>query len=326
VVDELRSRGGSLGAEDLRAHETGEVDPLSVELDGCTLLEQPPVSQGVMVSAMMLALEEADRRGWRIEGDAPRATVREHHLQVEIYRRVREYRDRFLVDPRFADEKQSWRLTHWLSRKHAGGTCDRLRPDRVVPWPAPDAHDDLGDTTYLCVADSGGNIVSWIQSIFHPFGAGFLVPGTGILLNNRMAGFSMDPESPNRLAPGKKPVHTLNSWMVLRDAKPWMVGGTPGAERQIQTNVQVLRGRLARGVALAEAIRAPRWMLDENDRVAIEGRGPAEVRRRLKDRGHAIVRIGPWDASGLVQAIESLEAGGWLACTDPRGEGLAAGF
>jgi gamma-glutamyltranspeptidase/glutathione hydrolase len=185
---------------------------------------------------------------------------------------------------------------------------------------------DVGDTTYLCVADGDGNIVSWIQSIFHPFGAGFVVPGTGIILNNRMYGFSLDPSSPNRLEPGKRTVHTLNSWMLLRDGRPWVVGGTPGAEKQIQTNAQILRARLVHSMKLADVLRAPRWGIDEKDRVAIEGRGPADVRRRLKRRGHAVVRIGPWEGSGFVQAIERLDGGGWMACTDPRGDGLAVGL
>jgi gamma-glutamyltranspeptidase / glutathione hydrolase len=326
IAEAVAERGGALALDDLRRHETEEVEPLAVDLEGLRLLEQPPPSQGAMVLAMMVALEEADVRGWRIEGTDARALAREIHLQVETYRRARAYRDHWLCDPRVASDSQLRRIDHWLSPEHAAGTCDRIdlyhRRDIVPSSPA----EDVRDTTHLCVADGDGNAVSWIQSIFHPFGAGFVVPGTGIILNNRMNGFSLDPVSPNVVAPGKRPIHTLNAWMALRDGRPWLVGGTPGAERQIQTNVQILRARAARNLPLAEALRMPRWGIDEQERIALEGRIPREVRRRLERYGHTVVRVGPWEGSGFVQAIERLPDGGWAACTDPRGEGLAAGF
>jgi len=203
VVADIRARGGILELGDLSTHTTEETEPLSVDLEGCTLLEQPPVSQGIMVLATMLALEEADRRGWFIDEDSVRAMAREFHLQIEIYRRVRTYRDLFLLDPRFANAKQKWRLEHWIDPKHAAGTIDRIDVDRVVPIPPPPQATDLGDTTYLCVADGEGDIVSWIQSIFHPFGAGFVVPGTGIIMNNRMNGFSLDQNHRTGSSPGR---------------------------------------------------------------------------------------------------------------------------
>ena len=328
IAAAIAERGGLLALGDLREHGTEEVEPLAIDLRAGRLLEQPPVSQGAMVAVLLAALDEADRRGWRIDDGSPRAIAREIHLQAEIYRRERATRDRLLCDPRFweqeQEQEQASRFARWLEPAHAAGTVDRIDPERVVPLPGSPAREE-GDTTYLCAADRDGNVVSWIQSVFHPYGAGFVVPGTGILLNNRMNGFSPHPGSPNRPAPGKRPVHTLNSWIVLRQGEPWLAGGTPGAERQITTNVQVLRSRLAGGRPLAEAIEAPRWMLDDADRLAIEGRGPAEARRCLKRMGHAGVRLGPWQASGFVQALERLPSGGWIACADPRGEGLAVG-
>jgi gamma-glutamyltranspeptidase/glutathione hydrolase len=305
IAGDLRNRGGILSTEDLRAHETEERDPLSIELtafsaapgtsdnypsQSCTVLEQPPVSQGGMVLDILGWLEAADREGGRGGGASPRGEsredAREMHMQILAYREARERRDRAFSDPRFAGR----------------------------------------DTTYLCTVDPSGNAVSWIQSIFQPFGAGFIVPGTGIILNDRMTGFSLDPASPNRLEPGKRTIHTLNTWMALREGRPWILGGTPGGERQVQTNVQVLRSRLAHGRPLAEALEAPRWGIDDKGRVEVEARLPRDTRRRLEALGHKVVRVGPWNGSGFVQAIERLDGGGWLACTDPRGEGLAAGF
>lgn len=300
IVDGLMARGGLLSREDLAAHETEERDPLSLALPhgdqpgppgdhpngGCVVLEQPPVSQGGMVLDILGWLAESERRGAGGSETSARADAREMHMQILAYREARERRDRSCCDPRFAGR----------------------------------------DTTYLCVVDESGNAVSWIQSVFQPFGAGFIVPGTGVIMNDRMTGFSLDPASPNRLAPGKRTVHTLNTWMVLREGRPWILGGTPGGERQVQTNVQILRARLAGGRSLAEALAAPRWGIDAKDRVEVEARLPRDVRRRLEALGHDVARVGPWDGSGFVQAIERLDDGGWLACTDPRGEGLASGY
>lgn len=296
IVEDLLARGGPMSRDDLAAHETDERDPLTLDLPGhgegdCTILEQPPISQGGMVLEILKWLDEADRTEARFDPDTARGIAQEMHAQILAYREARARRDATTAycDPRF--------------RAREGA-----------------------DTTYLCAVDPEGNAVSWIQSIFHPFGAGYIVPGTGVILNNRMTGFSLDPASPNCLAPGKRTIHTLNTWMTLRGGKPWILGGTPGGERQVQTNVQVLRARLAHSRPLAEALRAPRWGIDERDRVEVEARLPREVRRRLEALGHPVVRVGPWDGSGFVQVIERLDGGGWLACTDPRGEGLAAGF
>jgi gamma-glutamyltranspeptidase/glutathione hydrolase len=341
--------------DDLRAHETDEVDPLAMRVENppgahaLILLEQPPVSQGAMVPAILMCMEEADRRGLAISGTDPRATAREIHLQVEVYRRIRADRDLWFCDSRSAPASFEAQLAGWMSGAGATATVAAIEAGlapvsaAVREAKAAEAREAKArrkkagrsgaqrsrlprDTTYLCVVDAQGNAVSWIQSIFHPFGAGWVVPGTGILLNNRMTGFSLDPGSPNRIAPRKRTIHTLNPWMVLRDGTPWVIGGTPGAEAQVMVNVQVLRARIARSAPLVEAIRAPRWHLDAADRVHIEARFPREVRRRLERRGHTVVRDGPWDGPGFFQAIERLDGGGWLACTDPRGEGLAIGM
>jgi gamma-glutamyltranspeptidase / glutathione hydrolase len=213
---------------------------------------------------------------------------------------------------------------------------------------------DGTDTTYLCAADGEGNAVGLIQSIFHPFGCGFLEPGTGIILNNRAAGFSLDPRSPNRLEPGKRARHTLNSWMLLGPDGPCFVGGTPGAHNQVVVNLQVIRALLTGGprwagptpmrpekwtearVAeleplppdelLAAALEAPRWDLDPLGRVRVEARAPGDCRRRLRRAGHEAVRSGPWEGSGFVQAIQFPGHGVLLGATDPRGEGIALGL
>jgi gamma-glutamyltranspeptidase / glutathione hydrolase len=216
--------------------------------------------------------------------------------------------------------------------------------------PGPDGT----DTTYLCAADAEGNAVGLIQSIFHPFGCGFLDPFTGIILNNRAAGFSLDPRSPNRLEPRKRPRHTLNSWMLRGPDGPRFAGGTPGAQNQVVVNLQVLRALLAGeplwagpppmrpekwtearldtgrsvppGELLAAVLEAPRWDLDPFGRVRVEARAPGDCRRLLRRAGHEAVRGGPWDGTGFCQAIQFAADGVLIGATDPRGEGSALGF
>jgi len=216
------------------------------------------------------------------------------------------------------------------------------------------------DTTYLCAADGDGNMAGLIQSIFHPFGCGFLEPGTGILLNNRACGFSLAERDVNRLEPGKRTLHTLNSFLLTLDGKPWLIGGTPGADNQVQTSLQVLRHFLSGRVLwpgplpmkkgkwhhqreddasaprlrpeerLAGALEAPRWRIDPAGVLHLESRMAAEIPRRLGKIGWPARKIGPWDGSGFFQAIECLESPGggvvYLGATDPRGEGQAVGL
>lgn len=212
------------------------------------------------------------------------------------------------------------------------------------------------DTTFLCAADGEGNAVCLIQSVFHPFGCGFLDPSTGVIWNNRGAGFSLDPRSVNRLEPGKRARHTLHAWMVTTEAGPWLAGGTPGAQNQVAVNLQILRtmlaGRelwpgpepmlpgkwtqarrpaaqrepLAEAEALPRALEAPRWDFDPLGRLRHESRLPGETRRRLRRAGWESVRGGPWDGAGFAQAIRFLDGGVLLGATDPRGEGLALGL
>ena len=219
--------------------------------------------------------------------------------------------------------------------------------------------DGATDTTYLCAADRDGNMAGLIQSIFHPFGSGYQEPATGILLNNRACGFSLDSRHVNALAPGWRTVHTLNSFLIHREGKPWMVAGTPGGDNQVQTNLQVIRHwlsgdsiwsgtpprvpghwsqkrrpRMARMLAeperLAAALAAPRWNVERSGRVRVESRMPAAYRKWLERRGHIVARVGPWDGSGLMQAIvlsrDSMAERVYLGATDPRGEGIALGL
>jgi gamma-glutamyltranspeptidase/glutathione hydrolase len=172
--------------------------------------------------------------------------------------------------------------------------------------------------------DAQGNAVSWIQSLFHRFGSGVVAGNTGVLLNNRLNGFTLEPDHPNTLAPNKKPAHTLNAYMLMRDGRPWIVGGAPGGDYQVQTNLQVITGLIDFGMNLSEAIDAPWWGSDDDNAVQMENRMPETTVEGLRDRGHQIKLVGEWQGLRTVQLIQLLSSGAILASSDVRNEGHPA--
>jgi gamma-glutamyltranspeptidase/glutathione hydrolase len=183
------------------------------------------------------------------------------------------------------------------------------------------------DTTYLAVVDRDGNAVSLIESVFSEFGAAAVVPGTGILLNNRLTGFSLDPSSPNALAPGKRPVHTLNTVLALDGLSPRLVFGTPGRQAQVQTNFQLAVALIDHRMDVQRAIEEPRWYHESGRALKIETRFSEQTRKGLAGKGHDLVPLGDWaEVTGGAQAIAIDENGVFSGGADPRREGNAAGY
>jgi gamma-glutamyltranspeptidase/glutathione hydrolase len=169
--------------------------------------------------------------------------------------------------------------------------------------------------------------VSLIQSNYSGFGCGVTVPGLGINLHNRGAYFSLDPRHVNVIAPGKRTLHTLMPALARRRGEPWLVFGTMGADAQLQNQVQLLAHLVDDGADPAVALAAPRWVVDPGDfSVQIESRFPAEVIDGLRAAGHRVEVIGAYeDHMGHAHVIR-LDGDGLTAASDPRCEGLAAGF
>jgi gamma-glutamyltranspeptidase/glutathione hydrolase len=170
------------------------------------------------------------------------------------------------------------------------------------------------------VVDEARNVVSYIHSLYA--GNGVVAGDTGILLNNRMDCFSLDPNSPNRLAPGKRPVHTLNSWMLLENGTPQVVGGTPGSFWQVQTNLQLISNLIDLGMPVQAALDAPRWTMGgqttwSDSGLSLEARFGEAVIGSLRERGHTVQAIGDWAAGGAAQVIR-IEDGMLTGGGDPR--------
>ncbi len=196
----------------------------------------------------------------------------------------------------------------------------------------------FGGSGNITVADRDGNALSWIQSVFHGFGASWVIPGTGILLNNRLTGFSLDPKSPNFIAPGKRPAHTLNAWSVTReDGSLAYMGGTPGANIQVQSNFQLIVNAIDLKMNPQENAEAPRWQhlnkaggssLDEKYEgvLQVENRVEKEILQSLKEKGHSVEELSAYGHGSAVQLLEVLPNGTYIAGSDPRCEGHAAGI
>jgi len=310
----IHDLGGVLSLDDLAAHRTDRPEPLTTAYRNLTVYGQPPVSQGHVL------LEELALAGGLDLAALGHASSDQVHLMVELKKIAFADRDLHAGDPL---------VTGFDARRLLGPEflASRLA---AVPKRASDAVAGApfgSDTTYLCVVDRDGNAVSLIESVFSRFGAAALVPGTGVMLNNRLTGFSLVPGSPNALAPGKRPVHTLNAVLVLEGATPRFVYGTPGAQAQVQTNFQLAVGLIDHGLDPQQAIDAPRWYHESGRALLLEPGFPEETRKGLASKGHAVTLFpGPNEQTGGAQIIRIEENGSFAGGADARREGHAAGY
>ena len=226
-------------------------------------------------------------------------------------------RDRHVADPRFVDVPTE-RL---LAAEHA-------RAALAGPPPAR-ARSSAGDTVYLCAVDAGGNACSLIESVYYGFGSCFVAGDTGLLMHNRGRSFSLDDADPNRLEPGKRPLHTLMASMAFEGGDPRLVFGTMGADGQAQTTVQVLERWLS-GADVAEAVSAPRLLHgrfypeDDPEALTVESGFGADTIEALRRRGLDPIVLGDRDERlGHAHAIELRADGGVEAASDPRSDGAA---
>lgn len=317
LEDYARELGLAHRRSDFRLLRCDELTPLSTPYLGRTVWAQPPVSQGYVTLAALTIAELAG------VGEFEYPDPARLHIAIEAKKQAFRLRHRFLGDPDQADADPARILDPGLLAESAA-RIDRRRAGR----PAPPATVPVGsDTTCLAAADAEGNSVAYIQSIFAAFGSRAMVPGTGVMMNNRMTGFSLNPESPNFLRGGRRPVHTLMTWMVTNDGLPVAFGSTAGGHYQVQTNQQIIDNHLRFGMDLQTALEAPRWGHDEiSGRVYAEERFAAPVAPALRALGHEAAGAGLWGAGSRGLAIgRDAETGNLGGASDPRWHGVAIG-
>jgi gamma-glutamyltranspeptidase/glutathione hydrolase len=291
------------------------VAPASVPFRGYEVCTTPPNSQGLLQLLALSILEPLDLTG---QDSAALA-----HLQIEAIGFALERARQAIADPNFHSVAVDWLLSPELAAE-GRARLDRAEAGRPLAAAA-------GDTVYLCAADREGTVVSMIQSLREGFGSGLMVPGLGVVLNNRARDFALADGDPNQVAPGKRPRHTLSPALVLRDGKAVAAYGTRGGDAQPYTMVQLGCNLLALGMAPQSALDAPRWTVEpaagepSSGAIALEGRFPADTSVGLEALGHRVVGIGEFDPScGVASMVQS--DGAWLGGADPRGDGLALSF
>ena len=310
MVRASQAQGALFSHADFAEHQTEVLEPVKTDFLGYTVYEQPPVSQGLIVLLALNILEELD-----LAALAP-GSVEAIHLQLEATKLAVEDRQRYLGDPRWHELPIDW----LLSREHAREQAARVDRQHAQLQPQPQVLQP--DTTAMAVADERGMMVMYIHSLFQS--SGVVLGDTGVLLNNRLRGFSLEAGHPNCLAPGKRPIHTLNTYVVERDAEPILIGGTPGAHWQVQNNVQMLSNVLAWGMDTQTAIEAPRWVMGESShansiKVKVESRAGEAVLDGLAELGHDVEAIGPWSVGAAVQLIaRDPSSGVYRGSTEPR--------
>ena len=322
----LKDCGALIAEADLAEFEAEVQEPLGIDYHGLRILEAPPNSTGFVLLEELKILENFDIARMGL-GSADLV-----HVMVEAKKLAFADRERWGSDPRTVDApfrellspEYCARLAAQIDMKHAV---------RTSPGPTGPVSTAAGETTYFCTADERGNAVSGIQSINGFWGSGVMAGDTGILLNNRMAYWHLEPGHPNYLRPGRRVRHTMNPPLVLKGGKLWGVFGTPGADNQVQVNFQIATAMADFDLDPQQAAEMPRWSSmvtgqyanyphDGPDVLTMEHRFPDEVQRELAWRGHPLDIVGDLDGPCSVEIIRR-EGDTLLAGSDPRRDGWA---
>ncbi len=329
AIDEFsRAHDGLLTADDLANYKAHWDDPIHVNYRGYEVYEMPPNSSGHILLQELNIVELFDLQTLGCN------TAESVHLMVEAKKLAFADREKYMADPNWVDVP----IEGMLSKSYAAEQAKRIDLEKAavdVPAGGPEAHED---TTCFCTADSAGNLVCILQSIQSGFGSNLIAGDTGILLNNRMTYWHLEEDHPNCLMPGKRVRHTMNPVIVTKDGKPVLACGTPGADTQVQTNLQLVTQALDFGMTPQEAVSAPRWRSLQNpmestiphtcsNHLQLENRFASDVQEQLAQNGHELQIVGDWGGPGSAQMIKvHPESGALIGGSDPRTDGYAVTF
>lgn len=318
IAKGLKEAGSPLTASDLTKTQARVEPPLRVGYRGGELLANQPPTQGITTLEIMGILDRFDLK------KIPEGSADYYHLLVEAVKRAFIDRNRYLADPEFVDVPSA----ELLSNAHLDKLANGIDMQKALPWPHVYQH---GDTVYIGTADAYGNAVSMLQTIYFDWGSGVMAGDTGILWHNRGASFSLNPSHPNVLQPGKRPFHTLNPGMYLKDGKPALLYGTQGADGQPQTLTAILTRMIDYDMDPLTALSKPRFLLgktfsDTRDSLKLEQDAGEPVFAELARRGHEMSTIPAQSPlSGQPGAIR-IDGGLFRGAHDPRSDGRALGI
>jgi gamma-glutamyltranspeptidase/glutathione hydrolase len=320
--------GGFFTLADFERHSSQWVEPISTTYRGRQVWEIPPNGQGIAALQMLNILEGSD------VGRFGRESADYWHLLVEAKKLAYADRARYLADP----DAVSVPVKALLSKEYGAAQARRIdmaQAARSVEPGLPDLPE--GDTTYLATADGEGMMVSLIQSNYTGFGSGHAIPNLGFGLQDRGAQFSLKPDHPNVLAPGKRPFHTIIPAFLGKDGVPWMAFGVMGGDMQPQGHVQIVVNLVDFAMNLQEAGDAPRFhhtgsseptgtTMTAGGVLHLESGIPPDVRRELLKRGHRIVETTGTSFGGYQAIRRDPITGVLLGASESRKDGCAMGY
>jgi gamma-glutamyltranspeptidase/glutathione hydrolase len=313
------ANGGSMTAADLAGWQPEWVSPISTAFAGYTVHQIPPNGQGIAALMALGMLDKLDVARFPVD------SVQAQHLQIEAMKLAFADAYRWVADSRAMTAVTA---THLLSGDYLAQRARLIAPDRAQAFAhgAPPA----GGTVYLSAADESGRMVSLIQSNYMGFGSGVVVPGTGVSLQNRGQGFTLDATHPNVVAGGKRPFHTIIPGFLCKDGRPQMSFGVMGGNLQPQGHVQTLMRMLRYGQQPQAACDAPRWKVATGLAIDFEPTMAPALVAGLRALGHRTqATADPYMDFGSGQFIWRLSddpEDGYVAASDSRRDGQAVGF
>ncbi len=317
-----RATGGALTARDLAAYwdfvqQAGWVDTISTPFHGHELHEIPPNGQGIAALACLGILRHTALAEYAVDSaDWQHVAIEAMKLAfADTYAHVADPRTMTVSSAAMVDDDYLARRARLIDMRRAQA------PGAGTP--------PRGGTIYLATADASGMMVSLIQSNYMGFGSGVVVPGYGISLQNRGHNFSMDPASPNVVAPGKRPFHTIIPGFLMKDGAPQMSFGVMGGNMQPQGHVQTLVRMLLAQQQPQAACDAPRWKVMSGLDLEVEAAIPLAVVEELARRGHRITRANDsymdFGSGQFIWRLGDPAVDGYVAASDSRRDGLVAG-
>lgn len=324
IVDHLQKLGGFLTLDDLKRNQPTWVTPISTMFKGYRVWELPPNNQGIATLEMLRILDPYDLKGMG-QNSAPYL----HHL-IEAKKLAYADLARYDGDADHLELTPAQILSDPFINERRSHIDEHHAATHVDPGPGRTS----SETIYLTVADKDGNMVSFINSQFDEFGSGIVVPGTGFSLQDRGLGFTMEPNLPNTVAPGKRPFHTLIPGFVTKPGpnsapdgtgdEPYMSFGLMGGAMQAQGHAQFLINMFVFGMNVQQAMDAGRFRHENGTKVIVEPVIADSVIQQLRAMGHDVSVSRPSQFGGS-QAIIKLPRG-YVAGSDPRKDGHAAGY
>jgi gamma-glutamyltranspeptidase/glutathione hydrolase len=314
MVAHSRKYDGGHTLADFEAHTCDWVAPLAHDYHGYTVHEIPPNGQGIAALMALGILDHFDLQGYAVD------SIEVQHLEIEAMKLAFADAYRYVADPRAMTVTPAQLLDRGYLASRAR-LIDRSRAQDFRHGLPPPA-----GTVYLTAADEGGMMVSLIQSNYMGFGSGIVVPGTGISLQNRGTGFSLEDGHPNIVGGGKRPFHTIIPGFVTRDGQPYCSFGVMGGPIQPQAHLQTLVRLIDYGSNPQALLDAPRWKVSAGLSLDMESNASPELREGLAALGHQFASVpDSYMDFGAGQFIVRSDAG-YIAGSDPRRDGQAAGF